>query len=269
MGRCSQKSFFRIWTSSTQDGAGRVSVRVLAMFLVMSLSGCSLSRSESRRLSLVERGEAVLRSQSAHIVYVTGHGWHTGLVLRTDDIQVSVLPEVLDFQGTDFVEFGWGDEGVYRANKVTPGLVAKAALIPTASVLHLAGFQGRVEEFFTVSDLVELALDDAQFASLCEYLSATFDRGEAVPANLGEGLYGHSQFYRARGSYYFPKTCNVWTAGALNAAGFPTRTATTLTADSVLKQSRRFGRDVQGSPEWIKRAALGGESSADSSRSLY
>ena len=268
MGRYEHESFSRVWTSGTQEGAGRVPVRVLALLFVMSLAGCSLSRSESRGRSLVERDEAVLRSQSAHVVYVTGHGWHTGLVLRTDDIPVSVLPEVLDFQGTDFVEFGWGDEGVYRAKKVTPGLVAKAALIPTPSVLHLAGFQGRVEEFFTVSDLVEVTLDDAQFASLCEYLAATFDRGESVSADLGEGLYGHSRFYRARGSYYFPKTCNVWTAGALNAAGFPARTATTLTAESVLKQSRRFGRDVQASPAWIKRAALGGDSGTDSSRSM-
>jgi len=155
----------------------------------MNLAGCSLSRNNVSAVSLAGSGE-VVRSQSAHVVYVTGHGWHTGLVLRTDDIPASVLPEILDFQGTDYVEFGWGDEGFYRARKVTPGLVAKAALIPTPSVLHLAGFQGRVEEFFTASDLVELTLDDAQFASLCDYLSATFDRGEAVPTNLGEGLYG-------------------------------------------------------------------------------
>jgi hypothetical protein len=71
------------------------------------------------------------------------------------------------------------------------------------------------------------------------------------------GLYGQSHFYRALGSYYFPKTCNVWTAGALKASGFAASTVTALTAENVLKQSRRFGRDVQASPAWIKQAALG------------
>jgi uncharacterized protein (TIGR02117 family) len=234
-------------------------------FLAFHLAGCGALKGGRHELTL-DGQEVVLRSQSAHVIYVTGHGWHTGLVLRTNDIPASVVPEVLDFQGTDFIEFGWGDEGVYRAKKITPGLVAKAALIPTPSVLHLAGFQGRVEEFFTASDLVELTLDDAQFALLCEHISATFDRGESVPSNLGVGLYGQSRFYRAKGSYYFPKTCNVWTAGALKASGFPANTVTAMTAEGVLKQSRRFGRNVQASSDWIKQAALGGEPDAESFR---
>jgi uncharacterized protein (TIGR02117 family) len=243
---------------SGNDAVTRTSfVCLVAIFTEFSLAGCGVMR--SRHEHTLDGHEIVLRSQSAHVVYVTGHGWHTGLVLRTDDIPVTLLPEVLDFQDTDHVEFGWGDEGVYRAKKVTPGLVAKAAFVPTPSVLHLAGFRGEVEEFFTASDLVELTLDDAQFMSLCEYLSATFNRDASVPSNLGEGLYGQSRFYRALGSYYFPKTCNVWTAGALKASGFPASTATAMTAESVLKQSRRFGRDVQASPVWVKQAALGGE----------
>ena len=105
---------------------------------------------------------------------MTGHGWHTGLVLRTEDVPANLLPEVLDFQGAEFVEFGWGDEGFYRAKTITPGLFAKAALVPTPSVLHLAGFNGRMEAFFTASNLVELSLGDEQFEHLCEFLSETF-----------------------------------------------------------------------------------------------
>ena len=128
---------------------------------------------------------------------MTDHSWHTGLVLRTEDVPANLLPEVLDFQGA---EFGWGDEGFYRAKTIAPGLVAKAALVPTPSVLHLAGFNGRVEAFFTASDLVELSLDDEQFEHLCEFLSESIVRTSETPDNLGEGLYGRSRFYRANGS---------------------------------------------------------------------
>lgn len=230
-----------------------------ATALAVTLTGCGLTRNGWRQNTGLDLASHEVRSQLSHIVYVTGHGWHTGLVLRTDDVPASVLPEVLDFQGAEFVEFGWGDEGFYRAKKITPGLVAKAALIPTPSVLHLAGFNGRVDEFFTASDLIALSLDDAQFEQLCEFLSASFDRTGETPDNLGQGLYGRSRFYRANGSYYFPKTCNVWTARALKAAGLPTRPAASLTAESVLKQTRRIGRDVQTSASWVKHAALTGE----------
>ena len=232
---------------------------VILVSLAATLTGCGLTRNGSRQSSSVEFASHDVRSQSSHIVYVTGPGWHTGLVLRTEDVPANILPEVLDFQGAEFVEFGWGDEGFYRAKKITPVLIAKAALVPTPSVLHLAGFNGRVEDFFTASDLVELSLDDEQFEQLCEFLSESFDRTGETPDNLGEGLYGRSRFYRANGSYYFPKTCNVWTTRALKAAGLPTRPATSMTAESVLKQARRLGRDVQTSASWVKHAALTGE----------
>ena len=231
----------------------------VAIALAVTLTGCGLTRNGSRQYAGVDLTSHEVRSQSSHIVYVTGHGWHTGLVLRTEDVPPSILPEVLDFQGTELVEFGWGDEGFYRAKKITPGLVAKAALLPTPSVLHLAGFNGQVEDFFTASDLIELSLDDAQFEELCKFLSASFDRTAEVPDNLGQGLYGRSRFYRANGSYYFPKTCNVWTARALKAAGLPTRPTSSMTAESVLRQARRIGRDVQTSASWVKHAALTGE----------
>jgi|GEM_PF-204462 len=229
---------------------------LVAIALAVTLTGCGLTRNSACQNAGLTLASHKVRPQSSHIVYVTGHGWHTGLVLRTEDVPANLLPEVLDFQG---VEFGWGDEGFYRAKTITPGPVAKAALVPTPSVLHLAGFNGRVEAFFTASDLVELSLGDEQFEHLCEFLSESFDRTGETPDNLGEGLYGRSRFYRANGSYYFPKTCNVWTAQALKTAGLPTRPATSMRTESVLRQSRKIGRNVQKSASWGKRAALTGD----------
>lgn len=190
-------------------------------------------------------------------VYVVGHGWHTGIVLRRSDVSTEVWPEVGDFPDMDFVEIGWGDEGFYRAKKITVPLALKAAFWPTPSVLHVAAFQGRVKRFFAVSDIIEIEVTDKQFDTMCRYIATTFSRdNDKRPKQLGRGLYGKSFFYRANGKYYFPKTCNVWTARTLESAGLRVIPQIAITADNVLSQTGRFGHVVQKSSRGLKQAAL-------------
>ena len=203
--------------------------------------------------------QAAFEQPAGKTIYIVGHGWHTGIVLPVRDISPEIWPEVRDYQNLDYVEFGWGDEGFYRAKKITPSLVAKAAFLPTPSVMHVAGFPGRVLSFYEASDVIELQLEDDQFDEMCRFLSDSFERDlSGRSENLGPGLYGASKFYRARGKYYVPKTCNIWTAKALRAAGQPVMTPVSLTADSLLRQTRWIGNDLQQSPSGIKQAALAG-----------
>jgi len=190
-------------------------------------------------------------------IYVVGHGWHTGLILKTSDISPAIWPEILDFQDTDAVEFGWGDEGFYRTAAVTPWLITKAFFLPSASVLHVSGYHGSVREVYPYSDIVQIDLTDRQFENLSRFVSRTFRRdGEGDSESLGPGLYGKSEFYRANGAYYFPKTCNFWTARALAAADCPIVPLSGATAESVLFQARLSGKVIQRSPWGLKAAAL-------------
>jgi uncharacterized protein (TIGR02117 family) len=191
-------------------------------------------------------------------IHVVGHGWHTGLVLSTKDVSPDVLPEIRDFRGTDFVEIGWGDEGFYRATSISIPLVLKAGFWPTRSVMHLGGFAGPVEEVFVASDIVELQVTGEQFDDLCRFVAKTFARSDTGKAEfLSQGRYGgNSAFYRARGMYYFPKTCNVWTAKAIAETGLSINAATAATADNVIKQSKKVGRVIQVADEGIKASAL-------------
>ncbi len=231
----------------------RLSVVLLAAW---TACGCMLIRrplgrgSETIRLASFEEGDGTT-------VYVVGHGWHTGLVLPTRNIRADILPEVLAYSDSDFLEFGWGDEGFYRAKKITAPLVFRAAFWPTPSVIHVAGIRGSVEQFYEVSDIIEVPLSHAQFDDLCRFISQSFARtatGESV--SLGPGLYGDSTFYRAEGKYYVPKTCNTWTAKALKKAGLRANPHVSMTAEAVLSQARRFGRVLQESPRGLKKAAL-------------
>ena len=158
-----------------------------------------------------------------------------------------------------FVELGWGDEGFYRAKKITFPLVLKAAFWPTPSVMHVAGFRGFVKRFYKVSDIVEIGLSDDEFDRMCRFISSAFARDESGKSNsLGPGIYGESLFYRANGRYYVPKTCNIWTAKALKSAGCPVIPQVATTAGNLISQSRRFGTVLQTSPRGLKKAALCG-----------
>jgi uncharacterized protein (TIGR02117 family) len=206
----------------------------------------SLASSETERLSKT--------------IYVVGHGWHTGIVLKASDVSPDAFPEIEDFPRSEYVELGWGDEGFYRAKKITAPLVLQAAFWPTPSVMHVVGFSGPVKQFYQVSDIIEVKLSQDDFDQLCGFIGDSFERtedGEPIP--LGPGLYGESTFYRAKGKYYVPKTCNSWTAKGLKAAGCDLLPQTTITAESVLARARKHGRDLQQSPRGLKKAALGGE----------
>lgn len=175
-------------------------------------------------------------------IFVVGHGWHTGIVIPTNAIPQEDWPESAAFDSANFVEVGWGDEGFYRAKSITLGVTAKALFVPTSSVLHVVGINKSPVEVFSHSDVIEVPVTRQQLAKLCQFIHETYEWNEdGQPIALGPGLYGDSYFYRAHESYYFPKTCNVWTAKALRVAGLPTNPLLSTTAGGVVKQARKFG----------------------------
>jgi len=96
-------------------------------------------------------------------------------------------------------------------------------------VLHVAGVRGPLAENFPASETIEVMLSRDGFERLVRYIHDAYDRaGAPVVAPLGPGLYGDSRFYPARESFNIFRTCNVWTARALRAAGVPVRDAITM-----------------------------------------
>jgi len=178
-------------------------------------------------------------------VHVVSHGWHTGLVIDRADVPPDLWPEQHDFAQSRHLEIGWGDEGFYRAQEITPGLALRAMFLPTPSVMHVVGFDEPVEGYFQQSKIYRVELGEPAFRQLCRFVADTYDHdsgGQAIP--LGPGIYGNSRFYRAKGNYYFPKTCNIWTARALRTAGCPIDTWTTVSAGRVIDQVDDFATHV-------------------------
>jgi uncharacterized protein (TIGR02117 family) len=182
-------------------------------------------------------------------VYVVGHGWHTGLVIPLSEVDMEDCPGLRHFDGWEYVEIGWGDEGFYRGtDSISPGVAFAAVATPTPTVLHVVGMNSPLEETFPTSEVIYLDLEKERFVEMIAFVGATFHIENGSPVDLGEGIYGFGRFFRAEGSYYFPNTCNVWTLKAIKAAGVPVTPALGIRTENVMAQSAKFGTSIRRHP---------------------
>ena len=180
------------------------------------------------------------------VIYVVGQGWHTGLVIRRQDVAEALWPEHNDFPEAQYLEIGWGDQQFYQAPEGTFGLALQAALNSTASVLHVVGLRLPPEAFFPDREIIAVRLSPSGFAQLCTYIHDSYKKDAAGQAmSLGPGWYEYSRFYQAEGRYRLWYTCNTWVAKALQVAGCPINTSMVLTTESVMSQVRKFGTVLQ------------------------
>ena len=63
---------------------------------------------------------------------------------------------------------------------------------------------------------------------------------------MNHGIYGDSQFYKAKGEFHIFNTCNKWTAKGLESAGMNISTTFKLTASSImcLLVSQKHSADI-------------------------
>ena len=163
-------------------------------------------------------------------LYVVPQGGHTGVAVRRADIPVALVPEKRDFPGADFLEFGWGDREFYMAETPGPWVSFKAAFLPSESAVHVTGVRGTPAAYFAGAEVLEIRVSRAALEGLLRYVDGTFARNGPAAQPLGRG------FYSARQTFHLFRTCNVWTAGALRAAGLPVHDA--LTVEGILAQVR-------------------------------
>jgi uncharacterized protein (TIGR02117 family) len=157
-------------------------------------SGCSASI--NRECPLDER-------EPTRTIYLVSHGWHVGVVVNRADIPDDVRLVDKDFSSAGYLKIGWGDRDFYQAPSPHLGIVLKALLLPTPSVLHIVAFNDSVASYSPHSEIIRVRLSDAGFQRMIRYIAASYDRdpaGNLVP--LGVGLYGVSQFYRSQETYH-------------------------------------------------------------------
>lgn len=178
-------------------------------------------------------------SQHPPRVQVVNHGWHTGLVLRANDVPDAAWPLKSRFPGAAWFEVGWGDRDFYRAADPGAWLALKAAVWPKPGVLHVVALDTAPGQSFAGAEMVELVLSPAGLAQLVGHLRNSLERDAAGDAiDLGPGLYGRSRFFASPERFHLFNTCNVWVAKALQAAGVAVVPAQAITADGLMAQLR-------------------------------
>lgn len=183
--------------------------------------------------------------EEPQLISVVSHGWHTGIVVKRDDIDAHLWPEKDDFPEALYLEVGWGDRAFYQAPQAGVGILIQAALWSPSSVLLVIGMPTTPTQYFPRGDIIEIPLSHRGLEALATFVHATYKRdatGKTMPVGPGN-WHKHSMFYLAEGEYSLFNTCNSWTAKALQAAGLPIRT--TLKAGGLMRQLQRYGRVIQ------------------------
>ncbi len=181
-------------------------------------------------------------NHDAKNVYVVNYSWHSGIILKKNDIPQDLIPEKDDFPNAEFLEIGWGNKAFYQEPKFKLSLATKALFVPGPSTMYVYSFTDKPELEFSDSKVVQLQISPDNFYKLVESINKSFDRkgNTRVPATL-KGPYGDSRFYDALGSYGILSTCNNWTAKVLHTGGIPISTSIySATGKAVMSQIRPY-----------------------------
>lgn len=177
-----------------------------------------------------------------HTISIVSHGWHTGIILTTADLPISTR-RMPGFPAKRYTEFGWGDRDFYSNPDFDFWITSKAALWPTESVMHVVGFDRETDDYFASSDVISLQIGRQQMSALIDFIISGFASDSTGSFIVqGKGLYGDSRFYKGEEAYIFPKTCNVWTAACLRAAGFDIRPMLYQRAGSLMERMKEEKR---------------------------
>ncbi len=145
-------------------------------------------------------------------IFIQTNGVHTGIVLPSGPGR--------------WRAYGWGDRDFYRNTPrwqdMRPGTVLSALIGSGSTVVHV----DELGDFIADENWRPLRLRAAEYARLRTYIAATLRPG---PPESGYTPY--DRFYPARGRYSALVTCNVWTGGALKAAGVRTGIWTPFAGD--------------------------------------
>lgn len=172
-------------------------------------------------------------------IYVVSHGWHTGVVILQENIGEELQFFNRYFGISPYYEIGWGDKGFYEAEEITTKITFQALFIPTESVLHVVAVSKDPRNYFSNSEIIRIPISKNAHRILNQTIYNSFqtnEKGEVIKTR--RGIYGNSYFFAGNGFYYITNTCNTWTARILEKSGLPISSFLTLTARSVMSQSK-------------------------------
>ncbi|MBL8710869.1 MAG: TIGR02117 family protein [Rhodospirillaceae bacterium] len=202
--------------------------RWIQRLLVLLLAAAAAYTIAALILNAVPRDRAVV-TEATYGFFACDNGVHVDVALPTigggrDWRRVFPVADfAADVAAAPYLSLGWGARGFFAATPswrdIRPGPVIRALFWLDRSVVHVVyhGDPGGLPH------CRRLATDAAGRDRLFAFIDATLDRREGRTVREPLPGYGaHDAFYAAVGRYSLLRTCNVWSAEALRAAGQPT-----------------------------------------------
>ena len=151
-------------------------------------------------------------------VFVIQQEYHTGISLRTADVNLGAWPECAEFKKHVWVDVGWGDRRFYQSPDYNPLLALKAIAIANPSVMRIEGYTQHPSIYLKGCPTLKIRLSRKQMDRLCTVFHKTYVcSSDGTPKEVNSS-YGY-KFYNAKGSYHLMNTCNTWVARAFTKAG--------------------------------------------------
>jgi hypothetical protein len=194
--------------------------RTLISFTAALLFICSLPGCATDGACL----DASTAPEQVRSIYIVKRGGHTGIAIASADWPDRNWSLLADFPGSDYLEFGWGDELFYQAEPETVWLGTRAA------------------ENIYADDVVEVRVSADGLRRMAEAIQREFTERTpvATPVSL-RAAPKPNHFYGARRKFYFPRMCNWWIASRLEEANCPILPWTVVTAARIMREARSFG----------------------------
>lgn len=155
-------------------------------------------------------------------VFITSNGIHLDIVVPVENIQAEFLKKLDILNGTKYVSFGWGDQEFYSNTPTWSDLTIKTAFkalfLKSETAMHVTNYQSSYQSWKPIH------LCNSQLNLLNRYIENSFtkaENGTLKKLNV-EGYYHNDNFFEAKGSFYFYKTCNIWVNKALKEIGVRT-----------------------------------------------
>jgi uncharacterized protein (TIGR02117 family) len=179
----------------------------------------------------------ISRAEKHYTIYVAQGEWHTGIILKLDEIPDGILPDMDATLPYNYIDIGWGERDYYMATGGTLSLALNAMLHPTPSVMLLMLYQKHPQYIYgTGSKIIRLELNERQFLNLCGFIANSFVRDDmGKPLSAGE-----AGFYLSKRKYHLFRTCNTWVAMALKHAGFKIRVFPIITEWHLFAQLNKL-----------------------------
>lgn len=200
-------------------------MRIVAAFLVLVAAAVALGTFVPRPLWKTGLDET---SNSTRHILLLRNPIHTDVALPIDDELLARFRPLVDagvpadLAAARYLIFGWGSRAFYIETptwaELRPGPLFKALTLDR-SVMHVS-VGGDIPA--DRPDVASYEIAEASYRSLLDFIGSSFVLQGGKPV-LVDGAYGDfDRFFEAEGSFNALVGCNIWTAGALRAAGLRT-----------------------------------------------